>query len=202
MSVTLIERLSLDGHDSELFSFLEPQLVDELRSHPSASTPLWTFGSIYDLEMDPPIPVLESVSTWNTRPSCLAFTERPDVDPCEPYNGKPSEWHRYRGFTTNEPLIQITALALVRYFFVQGYTCALDDRPWIPKPADPRLERLPFIRNWKPQPDNREVIWSDMKHEFHCWAIDALNQVPQCTAAPDLGPLVDRCIQEASRDAR
>jgi hypothetical protein len=196
MSKSVIDRLGLEGHDSELFSFLEAERVEELRSHPSASTPLWTFGSVVPETVGLGTTALMSVPSWNSRPGCLAWTERPDVERCEPHNGKPSEWHRYRGFTTNEPLIQVNALVLVRHFFVQGYTCALDDRPWIPKPADPGLDRLTFIRRHK---QTQGSIWDCMKADYYWWAFVALNQVPTALGVAKMSSMVDRCVGETKR---
>lgn len=196
MSGSVIDRLGLEGHDSELFSFLEAERVEELRSHPSASTPLWTFGSTVPESVGLGVTALRSMSYWNSRPSCLAFTERPDVQQCEPYNGKPSEWHRYRGFTTVDPLIQVTALVLVRYLFLNGYTCALDDRPWIPKPADPGLDRLSFIRR---PPKNHEAMWDCLKADYLWWVFEALNQVPTALGVAKMSAMVDRCVGDSTR---
>jgi hypothetical protein len=202
MSGSVIDRLGLEGHDSELFSFLEAERVEELRSHPSASTPLWTFGEVVPETVGLGTTALMSVTYWNSRPSCLAFNERPDVEQCEPHNGKPSEWHRYRGFTTNDLLIQVNALVLVRYLFVQGYTCALDDRQWIPKPADPGLDRLSFIRGWVPQRaavKKESAVWCDMKIAYYRWAFEALNQVPTALGVAKMSSMVDRCVGETKR---
>lgn len=204
-SNVIVDRLGLEGLDSELFSFLEPELVSQLVTHPSADSLLWTFGTMETrVETDQPVPQLVSVTYWNSRPSCLAFSNRPIVEQCEPDgNGKPSEWHRYRGFTTNDPLIHVTALVLVRLLFVQGYTCSLDDRKWIHEAADPAHERLGFIRDWnQPVNDSQKqelsAIWSDRKLEYFAWAFEALNQVPTALGVAKMSNMVDRCVENNS----
>jgi hypothetical protein len=197
--MSVIDRLGLEGHDSELFSFLEADRVEELRSHPSAEMPLWTFGRPVPESVGFGNTALCSVTYWNSRPSCLAFTERPEVVQCEPGpSGKPSTFHRYRGFTTDDPLIQVTALVLVRYFFVQGYTCALDDRQWIRTPADPGLDRLTFIRDRSPARESvkKELgIWMDLKLAYYRWVFTALNQVPTALGVSKMADMVDKCTR-------
>lgn len=160
----MIENLTLAGHDSELFSFLNPAYVAQLQQHPAADVPLWTFGSARNEQLD-------SVSMWNTSPGCWAWRKIPPAR-------RDGDWWHYRGLTTHSDLVQVAALVLVRHLFVQGYTCALDDQAWIHRAADRRLERLRYIRGWGgcsvASPE-----WMGMQAEYFDWAITALDALEE-----------------------
>ncbi len=129
----MIELLCLEHHNSELFSFLDPQCVSKLREHRAANVPLWTFGDTIEGK-------LRSVSVWNGPPFSFAWTAKPTVD-------RSAGWSHYGSFTCADSLIEVSAITLVRHYFVQGYPCALDLVPWI-RPADPTLQRLRYIRGY------------------------------------------------------
>lgn len=73
----MITELSLAGHDSELFSFLDREYIEQLQTHPSAGSALWTFGSVVGEQ-------LTGVASWNTHrfplTQALVFTSRPTID--------------------------------------------------------------------------------------------------------------------------
>lgn len=166
----MITDLNLAGHDSELFSFLDPAFVEQLQQHPAANVPLWTFGTV---ERTPGVDILveklRSVSMWNTIPGCWAFRAIP------PLKGE-GNWLNYRGLTTNDQLIQVAALVLVRHFFVQGYTCALDDVAWIMQRADPGLDRLLFIRG-RCGCSTASPDWMPRQAAYFDWALAALDAI-------------------------
>lgn len=160
----VISQLALAGHDSELFSFLDPAYVEQLTKHPAASRPLWTFGTVTDPG------ALRSVSTWNTSPGCFAFTRKPVVE------NRDGKFLNFRGFVTNDQVIAVEALILIRHLFVQGYTCGLDLRPWISTPADRALERLPYIRSYAGKsPESPE--WQTLQCDYFDWALTALHAI-------------------------
>ena len=192
----IIKSLSLAGHDSELFSFLEVERISELVSHPSAQTPLWTFGTWDAPEyLQKQEAELRSVCSWCTLPTCLAFTSKPTLEKCESSNGTSDRWHRYRGYTTDNPLMQVDALVLLRYLFVQGYTCSLDDHRWVSHVGDAGLQRLRFIRSNRPKTELEEMSWQTRKAEYFCWVFEALNRVPTNLGVARIDHLIDRCIE-------
>lgn len=159
----LITAIALEGHDSELFAFLDAAYRQELLTHPAGKKPLWTFAETGECDE------LRSVPSWNTVPSCIAWTDIPPVH-------SESGWQNYRGMVTRDTLYRVQALALVRYFFVQGYTCLLDDQPWIEQPADPGLERLGYIRGWDGR-DRMSDKWKAMQTYYFDWAFRALERL-------------------------
>lgn len=166
-----VSSLSLAGHDSELFSFLDRQYIDELVRHPQAKTELWTFGDTTGDE------VLRSISSWNTSPMCWAWTDKPTVT-VDSENAARRVWSNYRGLTTCKSLLQVEALTLIRHLFCQGYTCALNDRSWIVEPADRQLHRLRFIRHPEMTDDDfRASVWADMKASYFDWCLMALEDI-------------------------
>lgn len=173
----MITQISLHGHDSELFSFLDEQYIQQLQQHPAAIKPLWTFGTARSMEIDgTEVETLSSVPMWNASPNCFAWTSAPDVAP------RPdSKFRSYKGFVTDDPLIEVSALALVRQLFGSGYTCALDDHTWIQFPADRQLERLAYIRGWHGM-DKATAQWSILKAQYFDWCLDALEVVEQALA--------------------
>lgn len=178
----MITQISLHGHDSELFSFLDEQFIQQLQSHPAANRPLWTFGSVRKQHInDCAVDVLSSIPMWNTNPSCLAWTAVPDVAPFPN-----SRFRSYKGFTTDDPLVEVSALALVRQLFGNGYTCALDDRQWIDTPADRQLERLIYIRGWSNK-FHASPEWQKLKAQYFDWCLNALELVEQAFVAEVMG---------------
>lgn len=162
----MIDRIGLDGHDSELFSFLPEAYKEQLQKHPSANVPLWTFG---DTTKDG---ALRSVPMWNGRPGCFAWTEKPHITPCSDSD----RYVNYRGFVCDNELIQVAALALVRYYYVQAYSVALDDQMWLTA-CDPTLTRLSFIRGWGGK-STASPEWQEMLPVHFDWALEALERVP------------------------
>jgi len=157
----MITQISLNGHDSELFSFLDDQFIKQLQQHPAANKPLWTFGLVRNEH-------LASVPMLNR--DCFAWTAIPGVCPIP--------LSTFRTYKSDDPLIEVSALALVRYMFSKGYTCSLDDRHWIRTPADRQLERLNYIRSWfGKSPKSPE--WPQIKAEYFGWCMLALNQVAE-----------------------
>lgn len=156
--------LCLAGHDSELYSFLDSAFVEQLRRHPSAEVPLWTFGTLEDER-------LASVPMWNryAAASCLAWTSVPAAR-------REGKWWNYGGLTTDDDLYQVHAIVLIRHLFVQGYTCGLDDRWWIDMPADLTLERLPYIRGYAGK-STESPEWMDLQAKYFDWALEALEHL-------------------------
>jgi hypothetical protein len=180
----MITRLGLEGHDSELFSFLDPEMVQQLRKHPSASSSLWTFGCLC-LE---PSDALSSICSWNIYndlfPVCtgLVFTAEPGLRSTES-----NRFHSWRNFTTSDPLVCVDALTVVRYIATQGITAQLDGGDWIRQPMDWPCDRLKFIRDewskWKHCPDFEsesqwQQAWLEIKHDFFRRCMLALDNVP------------------------
>lgn len=161
----VIDGLCLEGHDSELFSFLDPAYIEQLTKHPAANVPLWSFGRVDEGR-------LRGVPMWNTSPGCYAWMGKPVVQACD------DGFTNYRGMVTKDGIIQLTALTLVRYLFVQGYTCALDDRHWIAASADPGLERLPYIRGYGGK-SKQSSSWPLRQADYFDWALVALELLEQ-----------------------
>ena len=166
LGVVMITEIGLDGHDSELFSFLPEAYKEQLRKHPAANVPLWTFG---DTTKDG---ALRSVPMWNGFPGCLAWTEKPHVEPCNDSD----KFVSYRGFVCRCNLVQVAALALVRHYYSQGYSVALDDELWLTA-CDPQLTRLSYIRGWGGK-STGSPEWQEMLPVHFDWALEALERVP------------------------
>lgn len=160
----VVEKLSIEGHGSELFSFLDEATRARLESHRGARVLLWSFGRI---SRD----ALASVPMWNSRVSCLAWRNKPMITKAEG-----ERWASYRGFVTDDPLCQVPALTLVRLLFGNGYTCSLDDGPWIRDPADPQLRRLRYIRGYGHH-STQSPEWPALRESYVVWCIRALDIV-------------------------
>lgn len=179
----------IDGHDSELFSFLPEEYKNQLRNHPSANVPLWTFGDVTkDRE-------LRSVPMWNGA-GCFAWTKKPHVTPC---NGS-DRYVNYRGFVCDDELIQVNALSLVRHYFAQGDSVNLDDASWL-IPCDRRLERLSYIRGWDGKSTDSPE-WPIKLCEYFDWALNALEKLRKQSTTKtweswvcNLEPLIERAAE-------
>lgn len=161
----MITDAAIAGHDSDLFSFLDREYIEQLQSHPSANSALWTFGQVVE-------GALTCVSAWNTNRfpllEALVFTSRPAVEP-------EGAFVTYRGYTTGDPLVCVSALTFVRCAFNDAHLAKLDDRRWIKAPGDFRLERLSFIRSSVPIHEGR---WAALKASYFRWCMSALDRVP------------------------
>lgn len=161
----MITEAAIAGHDSDLFSFLDREYIEQLTSHPSANSALWTFGQVVEGS-------LACVSAWNTNRfpllEALVFTSRPSVK----LEGLSN---LYGGYCTGDPLICVSALTIVRDSFNNAHLAKLDDRRWITSAGDFGLERLSFIRSRVPI---HEVRWASLKARYFRWCVDALDRVP------------------------
>lgn len=161
----IISKLAVEGHDSELFSFLEEHRIEAIEAHPAAHVPLWTFGNLHK-------DALSWACFWNG-PGCMAWTEAPKIQATDS-----DRFVSYKGYVTDDALFQVEALVLVRLMWGSSLTCLLDDQPWIEHRADPQLERLPYIRGYKGfQPDPQR--WFEMKNSYFRWVHRALDAVAQ-----------------------
>lgn len=158
----VIKTLSLEGHDSELFSFLEPGFKEQLRGHEAASMPLWTFGRVHE-------GALSSVPMWNGIGGGFVWTKEPAIT----QNG--NGWYSHRGYVSDGPLIRADSLTLVRMYFSNGHVCLLDDKLWV-TPADPLLERLRYIRGYG-EASSESPEWAVLECEYFDWCIAALDKV-------------------------
>lgn len=177
-----IARLGLEGHDSELFSFLDPEMTQELKSHPSASSALWTLGYVCTMP-DTGLQALSGVTSWNIHgdifpvTTALAFSSKPELR-----SSDSSRFHSWRGYTTDDPLICVEALTLVRYIATQGITAQLNGIDWIRQPMDWSCDRLKFIRDdwsrWKHCEAQWKRTWQAIKDDFFMRCMLALDNVP------------------------
>jgi hypothetical protein len=161
----IIESLSLEGHDSELFSFLDLEYIEVLRNHSLSDMVLWSFGSMNSTNQ------LTSVPMWNTDMMCFAWTRCPNVN-----RDAKSGFANYRGYVTKDPLLEVRALVLLRHLFCNSYNCVLDDQFWIKDRADPTLERLRYIRSWGDSSINSQE-WTVLKKTYFEWMIRSLNKI-------------------------
>lgn len=166
----IITQLGLEGHDSELFSFLDPSYVEVIQAHPAAHIPLWTFGHAHN-------DALTWSCFWNG-PGCMAWTQAPMVQ-----RASSDRFVSYRGYITDDELLQVEALVLVRLVWGSSLTCLLNDRKWMQHRSDPQLRRLSYIRRYREfQPDPQE--WYRMKNSYFRWVMKALDRV-ECVSQRD-----------------
>lgn len=167
---TPVETLALDGHDSELFSFLSPDQKRVLREHPEAARIIWTFGSTTEEG------TFRTCCYWNGA-GILVSLEELRTEPIEN-----SSMRRYGAFTMapGSDAIAVRALTLVRYVFVQAYPVySLEIGTRIVEPADPQLARLEYLRGYAKSEggfyskDDPEFV--AMKSSFFEWAKTALD---------------------------
>lgn len=167
---TLTE-LALAGHDSEAFSFLGADYIEQLTGHSAARVPLWTVGSQADGK-------LTSASMWNGI-GCLAWTAEPN------YEREAGGWIRLGSFVSRDEMLTVEALVLLRLLFGSGYRCTLNGWHWIDQPADPTLERLAFVRGYGGRSTD-DPDWAILKAQYFDWFLTRLDVAEQicCGAAP------------------
>jgi hypothetical protein len=160
----VLRKLKLEGHDSELFSFLNDAERERLMSHRGANVLLWSFANESG-------GVLQSVPMWHHGAGCFAWRSRPQVIKAEG-----EKWSSYRGLVIYEPLCQVPALLLLRCLFSGGYRCTLDHAVWVTEPGDRSLRRLHYIRGqFGCSTDSPE--WPRLRESYVQWCIEALDIV-------------------------
>jgi hypothetical protein len=160
----VIAKLAIEGHDSELFSFLTDAERERLMSHRGANVLLWSFANECN-------GVLQSVPMWHRGAGCFAWRSRPQVIKAEG-----EKWSSYRGLVCCEPLCLVPALLLVRILFSGGYRCTLDHANWITEPADRELRRLRYIRGYGDH-STESPEWPALRESYVQWCIKALDIV-------------------------
>lgn len=164
----VVSTLALEGHDSELFSFLETPRLEILRGHLAATRPLWVPCAVTESG------ALNGISVWNTSSGWFQSLAWRSMPPNDGDVGEEPGYYRVHGFVMQRPR-PVEALVVIRHAFVQGYTAILDHQPWIERPADPYLERLSFIRRYDYR-STRLGEWDKKREHYFRWAEGALDR--------------------------